>query len=53
MTDQKQTEPKESCCNFEDMKEKMQEFCGGSTGSFNCEEMMKNCCGSGFEREKQ
>ncbi len=39
-----QSQASGTCCNIEDMFKKMQNFCGGDEGSFNCDTMMQRMC---------
>ncbi len=41
---------KSSCCNFENIAQMMQKFCGGEDESFDCCAMMEKMCGT--DREK-
>ena len=42
-----------SCCNFENMAQMMQKFCGGKDGSFDCCAMMEKMCGKDREKSDQ
>ena len=42
-----------SCCNFENMAQMMQKFCGAKDGSFDCCAMMQKMCGTDGEKSDQ
>ncbi len=45
--------PKSTCCNFENMAQMMQKFCGGKDGGFDCCAMMEKMCGTDREKSDQ